>query len=62
MKIPLPRNMTLTALLLPLAALEGGIDWGWRSFGEWLDRPIAADVDGGASVALLAGWLRHWLR
>ena len=23
---------------MPLAALEKGLDWKWRSFGEWLDR------------------------
>ena len=23
---------------MPLAALEKGLDWRWRSFGEWLDR------------------------
>jgi len=23
---------------MPLEALEGGLDWDWRSFGQWLDR------------------------
>ena len=23
---------------MPLAALENGIEWGWESFGEYLDR------------------------
>jgi len=35
---------------MPLAALEEGLDWGWQSFGDWLDR-----LDG--SVAVNAGFL-----
>jgi N-acyl-D-aspartate/D-glutamate deacylase len=35
---------------MPLAALEAGIDWDWRSFGEWLGR-----FDG--RLALNAGFL-----
>ncbi len=35
---------------MPLAALEEGLDWRWRSFGEWLDR-----LEG--SVGVNAGFL-----
>ncbi|MDA8356183.1 MAG: amidohydrolase family protein [Actinomycetota bacterium] len=47
----------LTALLarvegMPLAALEAGLDWQWRSFGDWLGR-----LDGrvGVNAGFLAG-------
>jgi hypothetical protein len=30
---------------MPLAALEAGLDWNWRTFGEWLDR-----IDGRLAV------------
>ena len=30
---------------MPLAALEAGLDWSWRSFGDWLDR-----LDGAVGV------------
>ncbi|MBM3659355.1 MAG: amidohydrolase family protein [Actinobacteria bacterium] len=36
---------------IPLAALEAGVSWDWRSFGEYLDR-----LDGGG-VAVNAGFL-----
>ncbi len=35
---------------MPLAALEGGLDWRWSTFGEWLGR-----LDGG--IAVNAGFL-----
>ena len=35
---------------MPLAALENGVDWSWRSFGEYLDR-----LDG--KIAVNAGFL-----
>jgi N-acyl-D-aspartate/D-glutamate deacylase len=37
---------------MPLAALEAGLDWSWRSFGEWLAR-----LDGavGVNAGFLAG-------
>jgi N-acyl-D-aspartate/D-glutamate deacylase len=35
---------------MPLAALEAGLDWDWRSFGDWLDR-----LDG--RIAVNAGFL-----
>ncbi len=35
---------------MPLAALEAGLDWGWRSFGEWLAR-----LDG--NIGVNAGFL-----
>ncbi len=32
------RRMMSVVEGMPLEALEGGLDWGWRSFGQWLDR------------------------
>ncbi len=32
------RRMMSVVEGMPLEALEGGLDWGWRGFGEWLDR------------------------
>ncbi len=32
------RRMMSVVEGMPLAALESGLDWGWTSFGEWLDR------------------------
>ena len=37
---------------MPLAALQAGLDWGWRSFGDWLDR-----LDAGGGVGVNAGFL-----
>ncbi len=47
----------LTAMLarvegMPLTALESGLDWGWRTFGEWLDR-LEGRV--GVNAGFLAG-------
>ena len=33
-----PRRMMSVVEGMPLEALEQGIDWSWRGFGEWLDR------------------------
>jgi N-acyl-D-aspartate/D-glutamate deacylase len=39
------RRMMSVVEGMPLEALEQGIDWSWRSFGEWLD-----GLDGGTAV------------
>jgi N-acyl-D-aspartate/D-glutamate deacylase len=44
------RRMMSVVEGMPLEALEQGIDWSWRSFGEWLDR-----LDG--RTAVNAGFL-----
>ena len=44
------RRMMAVVEGMPLEALENGIDWSWRSFGEWLDR-----LDG--CIAVNAGFL-----
>lgn len=46
------RRMMSVVEGMPLEALEQGIDWSWRSFGEWLDR-----LDGRTAVnaAFLVG-------
>jgi N-acyl-D-aspartate/D-glutamate deacylase len=42
---------------MPLAALQSGLDWGWRSFGEWLDRLEGDRRAGGTGVGVNAGFL-----
>jgi N-acyl-D-aspartate/D-glutamate deacylase len=37
---------------MPLAALEEGLDWSWRSFGDWLDR---LDGNLGVNAGFLVG-------
>ena len=44
------RRMMAVVEGMPLSALENGLDWDWRSFGEWLAR-----LEGG--VAVNAGFL-----
>ena len=44
------RRMMAVVEGMPLEALENGIEWSWRSFGEWLDR-----IDG--QTAVNAGFL-----
>ncbi|MFK7896330.1 MAG: amidohydrolase family protein [Myxococcota bacterium] len=44
------RRMMSVVEGMPLEALENGLDWSWRSFGEWLDR-----LDG--ATAVNAGFL-----
>ena len=44
------RRMMSVVEGMPLKALEDGIDWSWRSFGEWLDR-----LEG--NIAVNAGFL-----
>jgi N-acyl-D-aspartate/D-glutamate deacylase len=38
------RRMMARVEGMPLAALEQGVDWGWESFGEYLDRLTAASA------------------
>jgi N-acyl-D-aspartate/D-glutamate deacylase len=44
------RRMMARVEGMPLAALESGLDWSWRGFGEWLD-----GLDG--AIAVNAGFL-----
>ena len=44
------RRMMAVVEGMPLDALESGLDWSWRSFGDWLDR-----LEGG--IAVNAGFL-----
>ena len=39
------RRMMAVVEGMPLSALENGLDWDWRSFGEWLGR-----LEGGVAV------------
>ena len=42
---------------MPMAALEAGPSWTWRSFGEWLDRVEAGPSGTGEHLAVNAGFL-----
>ena len=46
------RRMMARVEGMPLAALESGVDWGWESFAEYLDR-----VDGDGGIGLNAGFM-----